>query len=57
VTGPRQSGKTTLIRALERQTEKKVLYLNCDEPDIRNLFTDATSSALKYLVGNAEIKL
>jgi len=55
VTGPRQSGKTTLIRALERQTEKKVLYLNCDEPDIRKLLTDATSSALKHLVGKAEI--
>ncbi len=55
VTGPRQSGKTTLIRALERQSEKKVLYLNCDEPDIRNLLTEATSSALKHLVGNSEI--
>ena len=55
LTGPRQSGKTTLIRALEQQAEKKVLYLNCDEPDIRNLLTDATSSALKHLIGNARI--
>ena len=57
VLGPRQSGKTTLIRAIEHRTEKKVLYLNCDEPDIRNLLTDATSSALKHLIGNAEIVL
>ncbi|MGM0452980.1 MAG: ATP-binding protein [Thermodesulfobacteriota bacterium] len=57
VLGPRQSGKTTLIRAIERRTEKKVLYLNCDEPDIRNLLTDATSSALKHLIGSAEIVL
>lgn len=57
VHGPRQSGKTTLIRAIERRSEKKVLYLNCDQPDIRNLLTDATSSALKHLIGNAEIVL
>ncbi|MFP4040246.1 MAG: AAA family ATPase [Desulfosudaceae bacterium] len=30
--GPSQSGKTTLLRILEDQSEKKVLYLNCDEP-------------------------
>ncbi len=57
VLGPRQSGKTTLIHSIERRTEKKVLYLNCDEPDIRNLLTDATSSTLKHLIGNAKIVL
>ena len=55
VIGPRQSGKTTMLRALERKAEVKVLYLNCDEPDIRSLLTDATSSALKQLLGNAKI--
>ncbi len=55
VTGPRQSGKTTLLRAIEGETEHKVLFLNCDEPDIRSLLTEATSSALKHLIGNAKI--
>ncbi|MCF8108301.1 MAG: ATP-binding protein [Desulfohalobiaceae bacterium] len=55
VTGPRQSGKTTLLRAIEGEAEHKVLYLNCDEPDIRGLLTGATSSALKHLIGNAKI--
>ncbi len=53
--GPRQSGKTTLLRALESQSEKKVLYLNCDEPDIRRLLTAATSTAVKNLIGDARI--
>lgn len=55
IIGPRQSGKTTLIRAIEDEAEEPVRYLNCDEPDIRNLLTDATSSALKHLIGNAQI--
>lgn len=40
---------------MEDEAEKPVRYLNCDEPDIRNLLTDATSSALKHLIGNAQI--
>jgi len=53
--GPRQSGKTTLLRILENQSEKKVLYLNCDEPDIRHQLTDATSTAVQNTVGDARI--
>lgn len=55
VTGPRQSGKTTLLRALENKAEQKTLYLNCDEPDVRSLLIEATSPALSLLIGNAEI--
>lgn len=55
VIGPRQSGKTTLLRALERESEEKVSYLNCNEPDIRNLLTETTSSSLKHLIGSAKI--
>lgn len=29
VIGPRQSGKTTLLRIIERQARENVLYLNC----------------------------
>ena len=55
IIGPRQSGKTTLLRLLESDVREKVLYLNCDEPDIRNLLTDATSSSLRHLIGNAKV--
>ncbi|MCA1793968.1 MAG: AAA family ATPase [Desulfobacteraceae bacterium] len=41
--GPRQSGKTTLVNALLEKTGEKYLLLNADEPDVRDLFSGATS--------------
>lgn len=55
VTGPRQAGKTTLLLAMQSKAEQKVLFLNCDEPDVRSLLTEATSTALWQLMGNAKI--
>jgi len=55
--GPRQTGKTTLLKFLKESTTKKVKYLNCDEPDIRNQLTDKTSSELRVLIGDAKIVL
>jgi uncharacterized protein len=52
ITGPRQVGKTTLLQAIMKESESKVLYLNCDEPDIRPLLENASSTSLKALVGN-----
>lgn len=52
ITGPRQVGKTTLLQAIMEQAEGKVLYLNCDEPDIRPLLTNASSTSLKALIGD-----
>jgi len=57
VYGPRQTGKTTLLNHLIETTLKKVKYLNCDEPDIRNQLTDRTSSELKGLIGDHEVIL
>jgi predicted AAA+ superfamily ATPase len=54
--GARQVGKTTLIRALQKKfPEADALYLNCDEPDIRALLTDVTSTALKAIIGRKKI--
>ncbi|MEK7729447.1 MAG: ATP-binding protein [candidate division KSB1 bacterium] len=54
--GARQVGKTTLIRAIEKKIfAADSLYLNCDEPDIRALLTDVTSTALKALIGRKKI--
>lgn len=56
VYGARQVGKTTLIRDLESSyKEQNPLYLNCDEPDIRELLANKTSSELKDLIGNHEL--
>lgn len=53
LTGPRQVGKTTLLRQLNEELElNKVLTLNCDEPDICMLLQNVTSTQLKNLVGN-----
>ena len=53
--GPRQVGKTTLLQMISEKTEKKTLYLNCDEPDIRKELTEVSSSQLKSFIGNVEI--
>ncbi|HEY4288968.1 MAG TPA: ATP-binding protein [Puia sp.] len=52
ITGPRQVGKTTLLQAIMKESESKVLYLNCDEPDIRPLLENASSTSLKALIGD-----
>ena len=53
--GPRQSGKTTLIQALLDRTDEKHLTLNADEPDVRELLQDATSTRLRAIIGDHRI--
>ncbi|NBB78343.1 MAG: AAA family ATPase, partial [Verrucomicrobia bacterium] len=53
--GARQVGKTTLVRAILRDFKEKSVYLNCDEPDIREELTGATSTRLSYLFGDAKL--
>ncbi|MCK4663590.1 MAG: ATP-binding protein [Bacteroidales bacterium] len=48
--GARQVGKTTLVRAVEDKYSKESIYFNCDEPDIRDKFTNVTSTQLEMLV-------
>ncbi len=55
ITGPRQVGKTTLLELLKTENKVKALWLNCDEPDIRLMLEDATSTRLKELIGNNEL--
>jgi predicted AAA+ superfamily ATPase len=54
--GPRQTGKTTLLRQLVAdEPAEDVLYLNCDEPDIPPLLENVTSTVLKNLIGHKRI--
>ncbi len=53
--GPRQSGKTTLLHVLTQGHDGKLLWLNGDEPDVRELLGNTTSTALKQLIGNRRI--
>ncbi len=53
--GPRQSGKTTLIKALLARTGLPYLLLNADEPDVRELLDNPTSTRLRTIIGNHKI--
>lgn len=51
--GPRQVGKTTLIRAC--LTNKAYLFLNGDDPEIRDLLENAGVSKLKAIIGENKL--
>ena len=55
--GARQTGKTTLIKVIGQKYSGQEIYLNCDEPDVRELLTDATSTKLKNVVGKKKLVL
>ncbi|GHU94490.1 ATPase [Bacteroidia bacterium] len=56
--GPRQVGKTTLLRQLVAdELPETILLLNCDEPDVRHLLENVTSTELKNLIGTKRIIL
>ena len=46
ILGARQTGKTTLIKAISNKLDQ-VLLLNADEPDVQALFENSSSSRLK----------
>ena len=55
IIGPRQVGKTTLLRELVSHCDKRVLTLNCDEPEARDSLTGTNVAKLKALIGDAEL--
>ncbi|WP_157579056.1 ATP-binding protein [Spirosoma montaniterrae] len=57
LTGPRQVGKTTLLRELAQQTQQDTLWLNCDEPDDRADLEGVGSTQLRALVGTHKLVL
>lgn len=57
IVGPRQVGKTTLLNQVSKSSDKKNLFLNCDEPDIRKKLELPNSTQLRVLIGNAELIL
>lgn len=52
--GARQVGKTTLIEEITRN-HPSVLWLNGDEPDVRNVLGSFTSSRIKAIIGENKI--
>jgi uncharacterized protein len=53
--GPRQSGKTTLMRAVVEKSGVDQLWLSGDEPDTRGLLGEATSTRIKSLFGGKRL--
>jgi len=53
--GARQVGKTTLVKQILKPANDKALYLNCDEPDIREILTDKNSAQLRQIIGDHTI--
>jgi len=49
ILGPRQVGKSTLLRILESKMGHKILSLNCDNSDIRKLLSDSDVTTLRRL--------
>lgn len=49
--GPRQVGKTSLLKKICASLEVPFLWMNADEPDLRMLLENPTSSELKNIVG------
>lgn len=49
--GPRQSGKTTLVKMILEKQPENSLYLNCDEIDIRQALAGKTSTEIRSYLG------
>ena len=55
VTGARQVGKSTLLSQIAGNASDKVLMLNCDEPEIRDIFGNANLQDLRRLFGSHKL--
>lgn len=52
--GARRVGKTTLVKEIADK-HGDFVYLNCDEPNVRDRLTDKTSVEMKSFIGNAKL--
>jgi len=53
--GPRQVGKTTLVRDIEKGFSGETLYLNCDEPSVVPNLENKTSTELRAFIGKKDL--
>lgn len=53
--GARQVGKTTLLNTINALDNESILYVNGDEPDIREYFSERTSAELRNYIGQHTI--
>lgn len=55
VLGPRQTGKTTLLKQISGRYADDITWLDAEEPLVRNQLTSANISELKKLINNKKI--
>ena len=55
VLGPRQTGKTTLLKQVAASQNEALLWLDADEPIVRSQLTDANIPDLKLIIGKNKI--
>jgi predicted AAA+ superfamily ATPase len=55
ILGPRQIGKTTLLKMIAKDFHEEILWLNGDETNDRNRFNEPSSSKFRALIGNKKI--
>ncbi|MFW6019526.1 MAG: ATP-binding protein [Bacteroidales bacterium] len=55
ILGARQTGKSTLLRHIQQKTNRKTLYLDCDDPQSRTMLQNQSTPNLLRLIGNNEI--
>lgn len=57
ILGPRQVGKTTLLKMIAKEFDEDILWINGDETNDRNKFNEPSSSKFKALIGNKRIMI
>lgn len=55
VTGARQVGKSTLFKMILESHSEPTLQLNCDEPEVKEMLTQANTQELNLLIGGNRI--
>ena len=55
ILGPRQSGKTTLLKSFLESSKEKAIWFNGDDTDVRQKFEAPSSAKIKKIIGNAKI--
>ncbi len=53
--GPRQVGKTTLLKQIATNSKKEYLWFNADEIEVREILSNTNSDKLRRLIGNYKL--
>ncbi len=55
IIGARQVGKSTLFKMILEKHTERILQLNCDEPEVKEMLSQVNSQELKLLIGKHKI--